>query len=313
MTKLIDVIVPVFNEMDRIVPHIENMLRTIRTAGYTPHIIIVDDGSLDKTWQTVKRLSEKYPDIEGVRLSRNFGKDNAIFTGLKYSHGAAAITIDSDGQHPIAMIPELLQAWESGSLIVHAVKAKRLGERIGVKLRACLFNFLISKLMNKKLDGASDYKLLDKKIVEILRLHTTTNAIYRFLVEDLGFPGTTLAMNTLPSPRPSRWNFTSLFRFSIRAIMFHTDLPIKAFIFLILVMIGLTLTLFVIVIYCLIYDTIPKGYSTILLLSLINLCITTVGFTGLSVYLKGTLDIVAGRTGAIEWERTSPQQSQKYA
>jgi glycosyltransferase involved in cell wall biosynthesis len=301
---VIDLIVPVFNESDRMVPHIKDMLNTVYSAGFTPHIIMVDDGSTDNTWGVIKELNVQFPEIEGVRLSRNFGKDNAIFTGLKYSHGMAAITIDSDGQHPISMIPEMLTRWSNGTLIVHAVKAKRSGEGHWVKLRAKIFNSIISKLMGTKLEGVSDYKLLDKKVVEILRLCATINSVYRFFVVDFGFPSSTVPMNTLPSPRPSRWNLRSLFQLSIRAIMFHTDVPIKAFVLLILLTIGLAVTLVGILVFSLIFGTVSEGYSTILVLSLLNLCITTLGITGVSVYLKTTLDIVAGRTGATEWERT---------
>lgn len=304
---VIDLIVPVFNESDSMVPHIENMLNTVRRAGYTPHIILVDDGSIDNTWGVIKELSIRHPEIEGIRLSRNFGKDNSIFTGLKHSRGMAAITIDSDGQHPISMLPEMLNSWSTGSLIVHTTKAKRLKEGIWVKLRARVFNCIISKLMNTNLAGASDYKLLDKKIVEILQMYATSNSIYRFLVASFGFPSVTLSMNTLPSPRPSRWRLTSLFQLSIRAIMFHTDVPIKAFALLILFTMGLTVVLFGILLLSLISQTVSEGYSTMLILSLLNLCITTVGITGISVYLKGTLDIVEGRAGAIEWERTSTE------
>lgn len=304
---VIDLIVPVFNESDHMVPHIENMLSTVYAAGYTPHIILIDDGSIDNTWDVIKDLSIKHTEIEAIRLSRNFGKDNAIFTGLKHSRGMAAITIDSDGQHPISMLPEMLHSWSTGNLIVHAVKVKRLGEGIWVKLRASLFNFIISKLMSTNLEGSSDYKLLDKKIVENLRMHASTSAIYRFLVADFGFPSAAILMNTLPSSRPSRWHLTSLLQISIRAIMFHTDVPIKALVLLILLTVGLTIALFGILFMSLLSKSVSEGYSTILILNLINLCIITVGITGVFVYLKGTLDIVTGRAGAIEWEHISTE------
>jgi len=302
---MIDLIVPVFNESDSMVRHVEEMIQTVRDAGYTPHIVLVDDGSRDNTWSVIETLSTQYSEVEGVRLSRNFGKDSALFTGLSYACGAATITIDSDGQHPIVMIPDMLEAWEKGQLIVHAVKAERLGEGVGTRLRAAVFNYCMSKLMGNNVHGASDYKLLDKKVVEILSQHGTTNAIYRFMVADLGFPSAAFSMNTLPSPRPSRWRYTSLFELATRAIMFHTEVPLKTFVILVLLMVGLATCLFLILLFRLIYGSVPSGYSTLLVLSLFNLCITVVGITGLAVYLKGTLDIVAGRTGSIVWQRTS--------
>ena len=302
---VIDLIVPVFNESNRMVVHIEEMIQTVREAGYTPHVILVDDGSRDDTWSVIEDLSTRYMEIEGVRLSRNFGKDDAIFTGFNYARGEAAITIDSDGQHPISMLPEMLYAWEKGQLIVHAVKAERSDESVGIQLRAKLFNYCMSKLMGTNMQGASDYKLLDKRIVEILRQHGTTNAIYRFLVSGMGFPSAALPMNTLPSTRPSRWQLASLFQLATRAIMFHTDVPLKAFVIMVLLIMGLTIGLLTILLITLMYGNVVSGYSTLLVLSLLNLCITVVGITGVAVYLKGTLDIVAGRSGAIVWQHTS--------
>lgn len=301
---VIDLIVPMFNESGHIFPHIENMLSTVHSAGYIPHIILVDDGSIDDTWNKIKELSVRHSEVEGIRLSRNFGKDQAIFIGLKYSHGQAAITIDSDGQHPIEILPEMLQSWSQGNLIVHAIKTKRFGESFWVKLRANLFNFMISKLMNVNLKGVSDYKLLDKKIVKILQKSSNTNAIYRFLVAELGFSGVCIPMKTLPPSRSSRWHLIKLFQLSIRAVMFHTDIPLKALALLIFLVALLTVGLFVLLMLSLIYSSVPKGYSTILVLAVLNLCITMMGITGLGVYLKGAMDILSRRTNAIEWEYT---------
>lgn len=301
---IIDLIVPVLNESHGMVPHVENMIHTVREAGYVPHVILVDDGSSDDTWLAIEDLSQRYVEIEGVRLSRNFGKDSAIFSGFEYVQGEAAITIDSDGQHPISMLPQMLQAWRNGQRVVHAVKVQRQGESVGRRLRAHLINYCMSKLMNTNVLGASDFKLLDRSVVEILRRHGTTNAIYRFLVSDLGFPSTAFPMSTLPSTRVSRWPLSKLFQLATRAIMFHTDVPLKAFALLVMLMIGLAASLFAILSYALIFGSVPSGYSTLLVLSLLNLCITVVGVTGVAVYLKGTLDLVAGRGGAIVWQRT---------
>ena len=300
----IDVIVPVLNESGGMIPHIEEMIRAVQEAGYVPHVILVDDGSSDDTWHTIEALSVRHAEIEGVRLSRNFGKDNAIFAGLKYSQGDAAITIDSDGQHPAALLPKMLQAWREGQLVVHAVKAKRMGESMARRLRAHVVNYCMSKLMNKNVLGASDYKLLDKKVVDSLRLYGNTNAIYRFLVSDMGYPSAAFPMDTLPSMRASRWRLGHLFALATRAIMFHTDVPLKAFVLLVILMMSMAAGLLAILAYALIFGSVPSGYSTLMVLSLLNLCITVLGITGVAVYLKGTLDVVSGRGGAIVWQRT---------
>ncbi len=301
---IIDLIVPVYNESDRMVRHVEEMMQAIQQAGYRPHVVLVDDGSRDDTWRVVEMLGERYEEVEGVRLSRNFGKDNAIFAGMRYTCGEAVVTIDSDGQHPPSLIPALLEAWRDGALVVHAVKRERKGEALGMRIRAAVFNYVMSRLMNSDQTGASDYKLLDRRVVEVLRQHETSNAIYRFSVANLGFPSANVPMNTGPADRPSRWHFLGLFQVAIRAIMFHTDVPLKAFVALMILIVALTAGLTITLVVALLHDRVPSGYSTLLMLNLLTLGITAVGLTGLAVYLKGTLDIVAGRSGAIVWQQT---------
>lgn len=307
----VDLIVPVYNESQRMVRHVEEMIRTVTQAGFEPHVILVDDGSRDDTWQVIEALSEQYEQVEGVRLSRNFGKDHALFTGLHYTCGEAAITLDGDGQHPVSLLPALLQAWQDGAMVVHAVKQERRGETLGMRLRAATFNYLMSRLLGSNQAGASDYKLLDRKMVEILRQHATSNAIYRYSVANLGFSGAVVPMNTLPSERPSRWRFTSLLQVAIRAVMFHTDIPIKAFVILMLLTVALSVVLMTALLVAFFSGEVPSGYSTLLTLNLLTLCITVVGLTGLAVYLKGAIDIVAGRSGAIVWQQTSGKRSRR--
>jgi glycosyltransferase involved in cell wall biosynthesis len=308
---IIDLIIPVYNESDRMTRHVEEMLQTVWKTGYQPHVILVDDGSRDNSWSVIQALSQSYEQVEGVRLSRNFGKDNALFAGLHYTCGEATITIDSDGQHPIALIPNLIKAWQDGAMVVHAVKKERHGERLGMRIRATAFNYLMSKLMDSNQTGASDYKLLDRKMLEILRQHETSNAIYRFSVANLGFPSANISMNTLPTDRPSRWQFASLLQLAIRAVMFHTDIPLKALVTLMVLTVVLSLALMSSLLVAFFYGTVPSGYSTLLTLNLLILCITVIGFTGLAVYLKGTVDIVAGRSGAIVWQHTPPKGVQQ--
>jgi glycosyltransferase involved in cell wall biosynthesis len=305
---IIDLIVPVFNESDRMVKHIEEMLQTVWQAGYQPHVILVDDGSYDNTWCAIQMLSDCYEEVEGIRLSRNFGKDNALFAGLNYTCGAAVITIDSDGQHPISLIPSLLKAWQDGAMVVHAVKQERRGETLGVRIRAKIFNYVMSKLMDTSQAGASDFKILDRQVAKILCQHETSSAIYRYSVANLGFSFANIPMNTLPADRPSRWRIISLFQLAIRAIMFHTDIPLKAFVTLTILVIAMSLGLMVNLLVAFFHGNVPTGYSTLLMLNLLTLGITVVGLTGLAVYLKGALDIVSRRSGAIVWQKTSPKR-----
>jgi glycosyltransferase involved in cell wall biosynthesis len=308
---IIDFIIPLYNESDHIVKHVEELLIVISKTYYEPRLILVDDGSQDNTWDVIQALSERYIEIQGIRLSKNFGKDSAIFAGLKFISGEAVIIIDGDGQHPIKLIPSMLQAWENGAMIVNCIKENRHYETFGVRLRASFFNYIMSKLISSNQFGASDFKLLDKDIAKILSSHETSGAVFRYSVANLGFSTTSIFFDTIPANRPSRFKIMNLFQLAIRAIMFHTEIPLKSFIVLMLLIILMNTGLIINLLFNYIIGNIPAGYTTLLMVNIITLSLIILGFTGLAVYIKGTLDIVAKRSNIIIWQKTSIKKSLK--
>ena len=304
---IIDLIVPVYNESNHMIKHVEHMLHIVKQEGCKPHIILVDDGSQDDTWQVIQSLSKRHSEIKGIRLTRNFGKDSAIFTGLRFLLGEAVIVIDSDGQHPISLLPVILKSWREGAMIVNTVKKGRCGEKIGVRLRAKAFNYVMSRLTNSNQVGASDFKLLDKRVVDTLGRIEACGAIFRYSVANLGFPCANISMSTEPAERPSNWKFINLLHMAIRAVMFHTDIPLKALTTLTILVVGMIFLLLISLLVALWHGNVPTGYSTLLILNLLTLGIMVVGITGLAVYIKSALDILTRRSDPIVWQTTTGQ------
>lgn len=305
LTPMLGFVIPVFNEGTNFVQTIEAINNICAVLPCTLEIIIVDDGSTDLTWDTVTELSKIYPTVKGIRLSRNFGKDCAIFVGLREINCDACITIDSDGQHPVELIPTMIDKWADGAFIVNAVKVyDSKAKRSITDIRSKLFNRLVSRLTGVSSEGASDYKLLDRRVVDILKNYESGNTIYRFMVSSLGFRNENIAMKVKEADRSSRWSFHKLVILAVRILMFHTNIPLLAFIFMIAGTAILCVVLLIALIIALVNGTVPDGYSTILVLEILTLFVSVSGMAGLSVYLKGATDILSRRSSELVWERT---------
>src|SRR5262249_20727390 len=136
-------------------------------AVITGEIILVDDGSTDNSWSEVRRLTEAFPNIRGARFSRNFGKEYAVAAGLEMATGNAVIVMDADGQHPPSLIPQMIQTWQNTDAdVVEARKTDRGSESFFNKLSAGVFYVVWNRLSGFELEGASDFKLLDRRAVD---------------------------------------------------------------------------------------------------------------------------------------------------
>jgi glycosyltransferase involved in cell wall biosynthesis len=299
---VLDVVIPVRDEAGGLEGHVRELQGRVRAAGLQPRVILVDDGSVDGTWEVVKTLAAESPSVAGVRLSRNFGKDAALFAGLQLVRGVAAVTIDADGQHPAEVIGTMVHRWRQGCLVVNGRKMGRLGDAWHVRLRAGLFNRVMSWLMEVDVQGTTDFKLLDRQAVDALLRRRSGNSVYRFLVAGLGFPSADIDIDTKPSSRTSRWSLYGLVALAARAVMFHTEAPIKLFLGMLFATMVMTACLMVLLAVALLQGRVPTGYSTLLLLLIGNLCVTMLGLSSVVVYVKGALDVVSGRDGGIVWQ-----------
>lgn len=301
----LDVIVPAHNESDTL----QNTLHAIEVAiaecGFIHRFIIVDDGSTDETWTVVNGLgSHVRGEVIGVRLSRNFGKDAAIAAGLAEADADIVVTIDADGQHPVDAIPKMVDAWRDGAMVVHGVKVRRMEDSWLQKICVSLFTKFLNMITGKQLQGMSDFKLLDREVVRNLLACGDHYFFYRLLVSWLGYPSANVSVVTGPQVRESRWNLTKLARLGMQAIILHTDLPIQAF-FIISALSSLGgLMLVIVLIGYLILGQVPSGYSTLLMLSIMNLMVLVFAITIIGLYVKNILDQGLQRPRCIVWQRT---------
>ena len=225
----IDVLIPAYNEG----AGLERALTTIAGIldGCTPDwgIIVVDDGSRDDTYARLGAFAAAEPRVRGLSFSRNFGKEAAILAGLRHSRGRAVVVIDADLQHPPELIPDMLAQWRAGAQIVHAVKRDRTTDGLGKRLSAWAANRLISRLGGIDLTNSSDYKLLDREVVDILAFQLPERErFFRGLSNWIGFREARIPFDVNPrSGDTSKWSLLSLIELSITALTSFTSLPLR--------------------------------------------------------------------------------------
>ena len=182
MEKLLTVILPAYNEEDNIHPAAETISGLLEREHIPFELLFVNDGSKDGTWTAIQRESALNGAVRGLRFSRNFGKESAIFAGLANARGGCAVVIDCDLQHPPEKIVEMYHLWEQGYEVVEGVKTDRGEESPFHAFAARCFYDLISKAVGIDMSSASDFKLLDRKAINALLTIREKNVFFRALL-----------------------------------------------------------------------------------------------------------------------------------
>lgn len=193
-TPTVSIVVPAYNEQAVLPAFFQELSRVCRDhlQGYGPvEIILVNDGSRDKTWELITAQCERDPAYVGVNLSRNFGHQLALSAGLESARGDVAISMDADLQDPPEIIPQLLHAYEQGYDVVYATRAERGRESWGKRITAKAFYWLIERISGVAVPrNTGDFRLLSRRaLMELARLRET-HRFLRGLVPWIGFPQT---------------------------------------------------------------------------------------------------------------------------
>lgn len=214
---MISVVIPVYNEEKRMIENIKEICKFLEKYEY--EMILVDDGSKDKTWQLVKQLHNENQNIKGIRFSRNFGKEIALCAGIDYATGEAVITMDSDSQHDPKYIDELVKEWRNGNKIVECIRKDREKQSASYKLFADTFYKVLNKLTNLELADSLDYKILDRQVIEDIKKLNENNVFFRGLVEWVGYEKKQIEVSIREREGDtSKFSFKSLSRLAITAI-----------------------------------------------------------------------------------------------
>lgn len=223
------VVLPARNEAASIEIAVNTISGVLESCSTDWEIMVVDDGSEDQTFKKLQKLARQDPRVRAIRFSRNFGKESAILAGLQHARGDIVITMDADLQHPPELIPEMIQCWSQGAMVVNAVKRSRESDSFITRTRANFFNYVISSLGGIDLRDASDFKLLDRLVVDqIAAALPERMRFYRGLTAWVGYTSTNLPfdVNTRVGGE-GKWSMLKLAELALTGLVSFTSAPLR--------------------------------------------------------------------------------------
>ncbi len=292
----ISVVIPFYNESEQIFMTLETTERVLQTLDIAYEIVAIDDGSVDSTWQELSKYSMKSSNVRAIRLSRNFGKEAAICAGLAEAKGDAVILMDGDLQHPPRYIPEMIALWREGYEVVEGVKTSRGKESRFSRFTANLFYGIFAKLSGIRLKDASDFKLLDRKVVDYWNTFTERDTFFRALSSWMGFKRITFPFEVDERKAGgSKWGFLKLARLSLNAVISFSSRP--------LILISGLGVIFLVMFFILAVQTLVRyfggnaatGFTTVILLQLLIGSIVLISLGLLGLYVASLFREVKGR------------------
>ena len=226
---MLSIVVPAYNEEENI-QNTAHMVQEIMKKAQIPYeLLFISDGSKDSTFAKVLALSKEDARIRGLEFSRNFGKEAAIFAGLSAAKGGCAVVMDCDLQHPPQTIVEMYRLWLEGYEIVEGVKNTRGDESAIHKGLAKGFYKIISALTGFDMENASDFKLLDRKIVDILLDMPERKTFFRALSFWVGFKTCQVRYDVAERAYgKTKWSFFALMKYAVSNIVSFSTKPLVA-------------------------------------------------------------------------------------
>jgi glycosyltransferase involved in cell wall biosynthesis len=238
-TPSISCVIPAFNEARNLGTVAPRILAALRALSQRIELIVVDDGSRDDTSAVMQALCAAHPQLVHLKLSRNFGKEPALTAGIDAARGEVVILMDADGQHPVALLAEMLEKWRQGSDVVYAVRSSRHDQS---NLQASLTG-LFYKLVNfgnrvKIPPNAGDFRLMDRKVVEALKSLPERNRFMKGLYAWVGFNSTAIDYEPLPrADGSSNFGLRGSMSLALTGILAFSIAPLRA-----LTLVGLVLS-----------------------------------------------------------------------
>lgn len=297
MDKLFSIIIPVYNEEEKLKEHINKIIDILSIESHKFEFILVDDGSRDNSWAVIEDLVSNNKNISGISFSRNFGKEAAIFAGFDVFNGDACIVMDSDLQHPPKLIHKMIELWEKNSCdIVEGVKTKRHKARIINKVGAYFFNKLMNRLTGLEFKGASDFKLLDKKVIDFFLGLSERNTFYRGLAIWTGFKKCSVPFEVIKRDGgSSKWSYIKLFKLAINAITSFSSVPLHIVTALGIIFLFSSIALGAHTLYQKLIGMSSDGFTTVILLLLLIGSVIMISLGLIGTYIARIYDEVKKR------------------
>lgn len=269
MNGLLSIIIPSFNEEGNICNTAKVVLEIMDREQINCELLFVSDGSKDKTFEAIEKAGAEDPRIKGIEFSRNFGKEAAILAGLSTGNGDCFVVMDCDLQHPPETIVEMYRFWEQGYEIVEGLKKSRGKESVLHKKFAGFFYGIISSLTGFDMQNTSDFKLIDKKVANILIQMPERKTFFRALTFWTGFKSCNVYYDVAEREiGESKWSIMGLVKYAISNIISFSSVPLNIVTYLGAFSICVGMLLGIHTLWRWFTGTAVEGFTTVILLLL---------------------------------------------
>lgn len=226
--SVLSVVLPAYNEELMIAKTCRVLGNILEEADVSYELVLVDDGSQDNTWREIEKAGKKNSHILGVHFSRNFGKEAAIFAGLAQARGDAVAVMDCDLQHPPETLIKMYHLWEEGYQVIEGVKKSRGRESAFHKECAGFFYKIMSKATGVNMRNASDFKMMDRRVVDSILSMPERNMFFRATSSWVGYRSVSVEFEVQEREAgESKWSSWSLVKYAFTNIVAFTTLPLQ--------------------------------------------------------------------------------------
>ena len=263
---LLSIVVPCFNEEESVEIFLKEIRETLKEHDY--EILYINDGSSDNTLKKIKELADSNSNVKYISFSRNFGKESAIYAGLKNASGDLICVMDVDLQHPPSLLPEMIESVSSEDYdVVAARRVSRKGEPKIKSFFSHLFYKVFNRITNMDLaEGATDYRVMRKPVVDAILKMPEYNRFSKGLFHWVGFNTKWIPYENIErTVGETTWSFWGLVKYSIEGIVAFTTLPLSISIYLgTFISIVAFIYMIIIIIRYLLYSDPVQGFATIM-------------------------------------------------
>ncbi len=299
---MLSIILPTYNEEGNIENAYHKIKEVLAPKGIEFELVFVNDGSKDRSFEIIRQLADKVTDakILGLSFSRNFGKEAAIFAGLSHATGDVCAVMDCDMQHPPETLLDMYALWQEGFEIIEGVKRSRGKENFIYKGFAKLFYSLISRSTGIEMQRSSDFKMLDRKVVDEYIKLPERNIFFRALSSWLGYKSAIVEFDVKErTSGTTKWSAKSLVKYAIGSICSFTTAPMQLITLSGILFFSFAIILGIQSLVKWVSGTALEGFTTVILLLLITGSLIMISLGIIGYYLARIYEEIKGRPRCI--------------
>ena len=296
MGKLLSIVIPAYNEEANIENTAKTVLAIADEAAIPCEIVFVSDGSKDDTYNKIKRASRMDARVRGIEFSRNFGKEAAILAGLATGNGDCFVVMDCDLQHPPQTIVEMYRLWLEGYEVIEGVKRSRGKESGLYRKLSNLFYGVLTKLTGFNMHNTSDFKLIDKKVAQVLLRMPERKTFFRAMTFWTGFKSCQIEYDVAQRiAGETKWSSGALIRYAVHNIISFSSSPLNIVTYIGVISLIVSFVLSIQTLVRWISGSAIEGFTTVILLLLIIGGCILIGLGLIGQYIAAIYDEVKQR------------------